>query len=124
MYSNADGLLNKKDELRNTIEKDKPLIIALREIKPKRQYDFNTAEYNIAGDTLNNSYFEESAWCQINTLNKTKVLLGCTYSPNTIEQNGKILFSLLELTNKSISNNGKIYIMGDINYLSIKWNGI
>ena len=36
----------------------------------------------------------------------------------------KILFSLLELANKSISNNDKICIVGDLNYPSIKWNGI
>ena len=35
----------------------------------------------------------------------------------------KILFSLLELANKSISNNDKICIMGDFNFPSIKWNG-
>ena len=34
------------------IEKDQPMIIALTEIKPKRQYDFNIAEYNIPGYTL------------------------------------------------------------------------
>ena len=51
--------------------------------------------------------------------------MGCIHkSPNTTEQNEKILFSLLELANKSISNNDKISIMGDFNYPSIKWNGI
>ena len=34
------------------IENDQPMIIALTEIKPKRQYDFNIAEYNIPGYTL------------------------------------------------------------------------
>ena len=47
MYSNVDGLLNKKDELMSIIEKDQPMIITLSEIKPKRQYDLNIAEYNI-----------------------------------------------------------------------------
>ena len=51
--------------------------------------------------------------------------MGCTYrSPNTTEQTEKILFSLLELTNKSISNNDEICIMGDFNFPSVKWNGI
>ena len=36
----------------------------------------------------------------------------------------KILYSLLELANKSISNNDKICTMGDFNYPTIKWNGI
>ena len=47
-----DGLLNKKDELMSIIEKDQPMIIALSEIKPQRQYDFNIAEYNIPEYTL------------------------------------------------------------------------
>ena len=132
LYSSVDGLLNKKDELISIIEKDQPMIIALSEIRPKRQYDFNIAVYNIPGyalfvdnkvkrgvaiyahvtlnaqlfNTLNDSGFEESVWCQFSTLNNTMVLLGCIYkSPNTTEQNVKIIFSLLELANKSISNN-------------------
>ena len=99
MYSNVDGLLNKKDDLISIIEDDKPLINALGENKPKRQYDFNIAEYNIPGytlfvnhkikrgeeiyahvslnaqlfNTLNDSGFEESVWCQFSTLNNTMV---------------------------------------------------
>ena len=151
LYSNVDGLLNKKYELLSIIEKAQPMIIALSEIKPKRQNDFNIAENNIPGytlfvnnkikkgvaiyahvslnaqlfNTLNDSCFEESVWCQISTVNNTKVLFGFIYkSPNTTEQNLKIIFSLSELGNISISNNDKICIMGDFNYPSIKWNGI
>ena len=77
------------------IEKDRPMIIALTDIKPKRQYDFNIAEYNIPGynlfvnnktkrgvaihahvslnaqlfNTINDSGFEESVWCLSSTLN-------------------------------------------------------
>ena len=62
--------------------------------------------------TLNNSAFEESVWCQYNTLNNTKVLLGCMYKrPKAIEQNENVVFSLLELANKSMSNNDKICII-------------
>ena len=83
------------------IEKYQPMIIAFTEIKSKRQYDFNIAEYSIPGytlfvnneikrgvaiyahvslnaqlfHTLNDSGFEESVWCQFSTLNNTKVLL-------------------------------------------------
>ena len=79
------------------IEKDQTMIIALSEIKPKRQYDFNIAEYNIPGytlfvnskikrgaaiyshvslnaqlfNTLDDSGFEESVWCQFSTFNNT-----------------------------------------------------
>ena len=112
MYSNVDGLLSKKDELISIIKKDQPIVIALNETKPKRQYDFNIAEYNIPGytlfvnnkinrgvaiyahvclsaqlfNTLNDSGFEESVWGELSTLNNTKILLGCIYkSPNTTE---------------------------------------
>ena len=75
-------------------------------------------------NTLNDSGFEESVWCQISTINNTKVLLGCVYKcPNTSEQNVKILLSLF-IRLCSISNNDKICIMGDFNHPSIKWNGI
>ena len=75
--------------------------------------------------TLNDSGFEESVWCQFSTLNNTKILLGCIYkSPNATELSRKILFSLSELANKSISNNKKVFILGDFHYPSIKWNGI
>ena len=39
LYCDADGLLSKQDELMCIIEKDQPIIIALSENKPKRQYD-------------------------------------------------------------------------------------
>ena len=46
-------------------------------------------------NTLSNSGFLESVWCQLNTLNKVKVLLECIHKiPNTTERNDKVLFSL------------------------------
>ena len=39
-------------------------------------------------------------------------------------QQSIVLFNLLELANKSTSNDYKICIIGDFNYVSIKWNGI
>ena len=105
MYSNVDGLLNEKDELISIIEKDQSIIIALSEIKPKRQYDFNIAEYNIPAytlfanhiirrgvaiyahvslnaqlfNTLSTSGIDKSYWCQFITFNITKVLLVYIY---------------------------------------------
>ena len=55
----------------------------------------------------------ETIQCLFSTINNTKV-----------SKNEKILFSLLVLANKSISNNDKICIIGDFNYPSIKLNGI
>ena len=45
-------------------------------------------------------------------------------SPNTTEQNETVLISPLQLVNKSLSIKEQICIMRDLNYPSIKWNGI
>ena len=74
-------------------------------------------------NTLSNSAFEESIWCQFNILNTTG-FIGMYSSSSTIEQNVKVCFSLLELDNKSMSINDEICIMGDFNYPNIKWNGV
>ena len=76
-------------------------------------------------NTLNDSGFEESVWCQFSTLNNTKVLLECIYKyPITTEQIEKIIFSVFELANKYISNNDNICIMEDFYYPRIKWTCI
>ena len=72
-------------------------------------------------NALSNGAFGVSIWCHFITLNDTKVLLGfICKSPNTTEQNEKVLFSLLELANKSMGVNDTICIMRNLNYPSIK----
>ena len=89
LYTNADGLLNKRDELSVYIDTVLPKIIAITELKPKSKIAFNIEEYNIRNyrlfvnnipergvalyvhDTLqaeehcllNNQNFKESVWC-------------------------------------------------------------
>ena len=114
-------------------------------MKSKRQYDFNIGVYDIHGyalivdhkikkgvaiyahvslsaqlfNTLNNSGFEESVWCQFSSLNNTQVLLGFTYkSSNTTERHEKILLCLFELANKSISNNDK-FVLWDTSIIPV-----
>jgi len=54
MYTNADGLPNKLDELKSRIHacKIKPFIIAVTEVKHKNKWDIDMAELSIDGYTL------------------------------------------------------------------------
>lgn len=53
MYTNADQLTSsKKTELLKNIEREKPLIVAVCEVKPKMSKDRNLLDYNIPGFSL------------------------------------------------------------------------
>jgi len=54
LYTNADGLLNKLDELKSRIHACKvtPSIIAVTEVKHKNKWDINMAELSIDGYTF------------------------------------------------------------------------
>ena len=49
LYTNMDSFLNKRSEFFTLIAHRKPSIIALTEILPKNQSDFNPVEYEIPG---------------------------------------------------------------------------
>ena len=50
MYTKADSLLNKMDELRRDIQAKDPDIIAITEVKPKKfKFPITKAEINIRG---------------------------------------------------------------------------
>ena len=50
MYTNADSLLNKRDELHALIDIHKPLIIGIVEVKPKNlRYDVQECEIGLKG---------------------------------------------------------------------------
>ena len=54
MFTNADQLNHsKKNELENRIVTEKPMIIAVSEIKPKNGGEFSEADYKIDGYTIN-----------------------------------------------------------------------
>ena len=148
MYTNADGLLNKRDELSVYIETLLPKIIAITEIKPKSKTPFNKEEYNIRNYSLfvnnipergvalyvhdslqaeehcllNNQNFKESVWCTFLDKQMGKILLGCIYkSPNTKEENEKELIKLIK--HEELQRFDRVLIMGDFNYPNIKWDG-
>ena len=127
----------------------KPQIIGLTEIKAKNQiYEVSDTEFEINNfdmfmnnkpkrgiimyfdkklnarecSELNNSQFDESLWCSYKGAQDETVLVGCIYhSPNSSEENTKLLFNLLK--HEEISKYNKILIMGDFNYPDIKWDG-
>ena len=147
MYTNADSLLNKKDELLATLVLEDRDVISITEVKPKTHKDLNLPEYQLPGyelfindnpkrgvalyiksilnpqevNNLSNHKYEESIWASLDRGGQ-KLLLGTVYkSPNTSEDNEKLLLNLLE--QKEIMDNkyDKICIMGDFNYPDINW---
>ena len=53
MYSNADQLtVTKLEELRSKISSNKPLSVAICEVKPKGKKERKTVEYQIEGSNL------------------------------------------------------------------------
>jgi hypothetical protein len=79
---------------------------------------------NARESKLNDDRFEESAWCEIEDANGDILLFGCTSiyrSPNTTEENTKLLLKLLR--SQEISKYKKICITGDFNYTNLRWDG-
>ena len=121
LYTNADGFLNKKDELIGKLATDDKDIIAITELIPKWIKEFVKAEYKIPGyqlfkkedpergaalyikdelnpkpeENLSEHNFKESIWCSIKR-GEQKVLLGSVYrSPNSPQENNDTLIDLL-----------------------------
>ena len=148
LYTNADGLLNKKGEFETIVMNLQPKIIAVTEIKAKRQQDLEYVEYALPGYTLfvnskpklgvalfmkdslnavecielNNNDFQESVWCSFKSNRDEEVLVGCIYkSPNSDLENVEKLHKLL--LNDRIKSYDKTLIVGDFNYPTVNWNG-
>ena len=66
---------------------------------------------------------EECIFCTCKTPQDGNVLIGCLYrSPNTrTEENDERIFQLLK--SEKVHKCDKICMMGDFNFLSIKWDG-
>ena len=82
-----------------------------------RSKSLNAAEC----EELNSSVFQESVWCNFTSTNEEKVLNGRIYkSPNSTEKNTQELLKLMK--SDLLNNYDKIYIVGDFNYPSIRWD--
>ena len=145
MYTNANSLSNKRNELQGRIHEVKPDIIGITEIwqmgdyciqgyRPGIRHDRNNKRKGggimlLIRDSLevtevpelSESMFEESVWCMIHLSKKKKLLIGLCYrSPNSSTENNNQLNSLLHIINNV--NASGILIMGDFNYRQIKWS--
>ena len=61
-------------------------------------------------------------WCNFTSTNEEKVLIGRIYkSPNPTEKNTQELLKLMK--SDLLNNYDKIYIVGDFNYPSVRWDG-
>lgn len=143
IYTNADSLTNKINELQVIIDSESPEFICIAETLPK---NCNTEDYcniNFAGyvgyhsnvgrgisvyvkDYLNSEIIEISVNFKVNIFVKVKllskkiVLLGCIYrSPNSTNENNENLLLLLEEVcglRRDI-----LIIVGDFNYKEVDW---
>ena len=147
LYTNADGLLNKLDELKCLTEEKKPDIIAITEYFPKQYTDITMSEIAIPGydqftnenpkrgvivyakshlnakeiTDINEDNFQECVWISIINKDKKSTLIGCIYkSPNTTAENEEKLFTLIK--SKKIEKYDKVCIVGDFNYPNASWN--
>ena len=146
LYTNADSLFNKKDELELRIQTENPDIVALTEVLPKNMKDYHDIELNIENfelhkpekmrrgtciytkksitaclHQLTEDEFEEGIWIKINLKGNDQLLLGCIYrSPNsTIDNNNRLIKLINTMNNIKISHK---VLMGDFNFKNIEWD--
>lgn len=146
LYTNADSLRNKIDDLRARITEKPPDIIAITEVYPKNvTYEVQQPELNIPGyssffNTIDGRGvaiytaewlsatitdfgipFSDSIWVKVKLKGNDMLLLGCIYrSPNSIRDNTEKLNILLKraITTKC----SHFIVLGDFNYPEINWD--
>ena len=148
-YTNADNLLNKKNELASVIALYSPQLVFITEFAPKStSVSVEEAELHIDGYNLwtnakkykrgvliytaielhasllewpLNYNFDECIWVQIELKDKDKLLLGCVYrSPNSdATNNAQMCFGLKNICNQQ--NFSHILLCGDFNFPQIDW---
>ena len=144
-YTNADTLSNKINILHQEVDKIKPHIICVTEVKPKNcRYSLQTSEINIQGynlyENLSNNgrgiciYIdqnlsavesdietygsEECIWIEIRSKGDDTLTVGCVYrSPNSGDENNRNVNKMIQNLNCA----KKILMMGDFNYGDINW---
>ena len=150
MYTNADSVLNKKDELKLLIDaqKKKPHIVAITEAKPKNYSgellasEFELDGYNVfynggkddssrgilvyASAEISAAYMEESIsfkeylLIKIKTKNKSNILFGIVYRSPTSSQENDRELFTL-ISYLNVKFSDHLVLVGDFNYSSIDW---
>lgn len=137
IYTNADCLTNKINELRLLVRNHKLTIVGITEVKPNIfRYDLADAEVAIGCNLQNktgrgvalyirdniqanpvdfSSEFSESVWLSTKLAGGDELLIGCVYrsSSGTDENNENLLKLLSEIKGSNFSH---ILIMGDFNF--------
>ena len=149
VYTNADQLRNKMEELRTRTANTDPHIIGVTEVKPKiASFDITEPEIHIPGyNTFHNSLktgdgnrgcalyiksnidaqqvqlneeFSDSVWVEIKLVGNDKLLVGCIYrSPNSSNVNNKALRQVLVKATEMKYSH--VLLTGDFNFPSINW---
>ena len=150
-YTNADNLLNKRNELQLIVASKQPDVLVITEIFPKNieSTKISQAELNLEGyyfyvnkvkdnsrgvilyirnDIISypcleveNINFLESAWCVIRVGKNDKLLLGGIYRSSSGTDENND--NLLHLLNFVMTLNCKyVMVLGDFNYPEISWD--
>ena len=148
LYTNADSLPNKLQELKSriTLGSSKPKIITITEAKHKNKWNYSLSElqiegYNIFTNDLGGetrgiiTYVSREIMCkqiqffdsftvyvliELCTDKINKFTLGTIYrSPNSTSENDEKLLQALDNYCKNCHN--KLLILGDFNYPNINW---
>lgn len=150
LYSNADTLTNKMEELLVMTGTCDPDLIIITEVSPKTtHYSFSVISVAIPNYVMHTNLnansqslrgvviyvkndilaeevyftteFNESVWCSIKTKSDSWILVGGIYrSPASSELNNMNLCKLLQEVCKS-KQFSRIIVLGDINYPDIDW---
>jgi hypothetical protein len=149
MYTNADSISNKMDELRLIAANYRPHIIAITEYKPKNaRFDLTTPEialtgYNTfvnpttKGDGLRGCVLyvstelsanqldldlehKDATWIKIKLVNKDCLVVGCVYRSPSAEKLANANLSR-SILRVAEQAHSHLLIMGDFNYPTIDW---
>ncbi len=149
VYTNADCLPNKHNDLLLHVSQARPLIIGVTEIKPKNArypversiiaikdyelFDNLDTEGRGVGIYVHNSLsavrlsgpvfdaFSESVWVSIRMSDNKSLIVGCIYrSPNSSTENDDHLHNLFRYV-EAYRASHKL-LMGDFNYPAIDWS--
>ena len=151
MYTNADQLLNKRDEFELRVKNKNPYVIGVNEVKPKNcKNDILPGEFNIQGYTLFHNFdtcpggrgillyikevlnpieakftskFEEGVFAEIKLNNNDVLLVSVLYRSEAGTHSGDKNNELLNVLLSEIRNKGYSHIlnMGDFNFPLIDW---
>ena len=151
LYTNADQLRNKLEEMQDRIKINEPDLIAINEVKPKANAEYTLAEFNIdptekyevmSNNIENhigrgqlilvrkglkhrqvymNTKFSECLFVEINLKKKDKLLIALIYRSES--EGEEMSDKLVQLVNETC-NIGYTHLMitGDFNYKNINWD--